>query len=99
MSDKHNHRWVPLPPDFATTVVDATVAEVASFRRESPWTVWKKIREGRYTAYKDGRITKIVVASAVRDRERCIAASRNPTGKRKPGRPRRRPEDQTSQAG
>jgi hypothetical protein len=85
VSDIPKYRWVPLPPNFATTVVDATVAEIASLRRESPWTVWKKIRERRYTAFKDGRVTKIVVASVIADRERCIAASKNPTGKRKPG--------------
>jgi hypothetical protein len=57
------------------------------------WTVWKKIRERRYAAFKDGRITKVVVASVVADRERAIAASKNPTGKRKPGgQPRRKSE-------
>jgi hypothetical protein len=95
MSDKPLYRWVPLPPNFATTVVDATVAEIASFRRESVWTVWKKIRERRYAAFRDGRITKVLVSSVVRDRELTIAESANPTGKRKPGgQPRKRPEEE-----
>jgi hypothetical protein len=92
------YKFIPLPSGFDP--VDATIDEVASYRRESRWTVHKKLRDGTYESYKDGRITKVVFDSVKRDRERSIAASRNPTGKRKPGRPRKpRPEDQTSQAG
>jgi hypothetical protein len=102
MRKKPQYRWVVLPPDFASSVIDCTVAEAAAFRRESIWTVFEKIRSGTYTAYKDGRITKIVVASLVRDRERALAStlrrpSQNPhppldlapTGKRPVGRPRK----------
>jgi hypothetical protein len=94
---RSNYRWITLPPDF--NPIDCTVNEAASWRRESRWTTHKKIREGVYESFLDGRVRKIVFATVVADRERAIAASRNPTGKRKPGRPRRRPEDQTSQAG
>jgi ABC-type glutathione transport system ATPase component len=41
----------------------ATVNEVASWQRESRWTVFKKIREGVYQSYLDGRIRKIIFAS------------------------------------
>ena len=50
----YKFRFLPLPPDFDP--IDATVDEVASYRRESRWTVYKKIREGRYESYLDGRV-------------------------------------------
>jgi hypothetical protein len=68
------YRFVNLPKDFHP--VDATVDEVASFRREGRWTVFNKIRNGAYESYRDGRIRKIVFASVLADRERTIAASR-----------------------
>jgi hypothetical protein len=83
------YRWVPLPPDFATTVTDCTVDEASSFRRQSRWTTHAKIRSGVYESYLDGRIRKVLVASLVRERERLIAAARNPTGKRPVGRPKK----------
>ena len=52
----------------------ATVNEVASWQRESRWTVFKKIREGVYQSYLDGRIRKIIFASVKADRERAMAA-------------------------
>jgi hypothetical protein len=94
----HNSKWLNLPPDF--NPIDATVDEVASWRRESRWTTHKKVREGVYESYLDGRIRKIIFASVKADRERAITTSRNPSGKRPVGRPRKhRSEDQTSQAG
>jgi hypothetical protein len=91
------YRFLPLPPDFDP--VDATVAETASYRRESPWTVFRKIREGRYQSYKDGKIRKIIFASVKADRQRSIARSAPATGKRKPGRPRKpRPDEQPQTA-
>jgi hypothetical protein len=81
------YRWVSLPPDFATTVTDCTIAEAMAFRRLSRWSVYAKIRDGSFRAFKDGRITKIVVASLVADRERQLNAPK--TAKRKPGRPRK----------
>ena len=83
------YKFIPLPPDFHP--VDATVDEVASFRRESRWTVFAKIRSRAYDSYLDGRIRKIVFASVLADRERAIAESNAPpdTGKRRPGRPRK----------
>jgi hypothetical protein len=79
------YKFLPLPPDFDP--IDATIDEVASWRRESRWTVHKKIREGAYQSYRDGRIRKIVFASVKADRERAMSAAL--TGKRLPGRPRR----------
>jgi hypothetical protein len=78
------YKFLPLPPDFDP--IDATVDEVACYRRESRWTVYKKIREGVYESYLDGRIRKIVFASVKSDRERAMSATL--TGKRLPGRPR-----------
>jgi hypothetical protein len=80
---------LPLPPNFDP--IDATVAEVMSYRRESRWEVHRKIRERVYESYLDGRIRKIIFASVKRNRERQIAASQSPTKKRKPGRPRKTP--------
>ena len=79
------YKFLPLPPDFDP--IDATIDEVASWRRESRWTVHKKIREGRYETYLDGRIRKIIFASVKADRERAMSAAL--TGKRRPGRPRK----------
>jgi hypothetical protein len=85
--------FLPLPPNFHP--LDATVDEVASFRKEGRWTVFRKIREGVYESYLENRVRKIVFASVLADRDRAIAASRGPA-KRKPGRPKKL---QTSQAG
>jgi hypothetical protein len=79
MKARNTLRWVPLPPDFASTVTDCTVSEAASFRRCSRWTIFAKIREGDLVAFKDGRVTKITVASLVRDRDRSLAAARMPS--------------------
>ena len=85
------YKFLPLPPDFDP--IDATIDEVASWRRESRWTVHKKIREGRYETYLDGRIRKVIFASVKADRERAMSAAL--TGKRAPGRPcKPRPEGQ-----
>lgn len=83
MSYKTKYKFLPLPPDFDP--VDATIAEVAAYRRQSRWTVHQKIREGAYQSYKDGRIRKIIFASVKADRARSMSAS--VTGKRRPGRP------------
>jgi hypothetical protein len=88
------YRWVPLPPDF--NPIDCTVDEAASWRRESRWTVHKKVREKVYESYLDGRIRKIVFASVVRDRLNAIVASKNPTGKKRPGGQRKTPKSEES---
>jgi hypothetical protein len=62
---------------------------VAAWRRESRWTVFKKLREGTYRSYLDGRVRKIILASVQEDRERQMNAP--PTKKRSPGRPRKQP--------
>ena len=86
------YKFLPLPPDFDP--IDATVEEVASWRRESCWTVHKKIRERVYQSYLDGRVRKIIFASVKADRERALGAAL--TGKRPPGRPRKSRLEQTS---
>jgi hypothetical protein len=78
--------FLPLPPNFHP--LDATVDEVASFRKEGRWTVFKKIREGLYESYLDNRIRKIVFASVLADRDRAIAESQRPA-KRPVGRPKK----------
>lgn len=93
-------KFVALPPGFENCI-DATIDEVAAYRRESRWTVHRKLREGIYRSYLDGRVHKIVLESVRLDRERAMATgaalrmrSPNPhvdaapTGKRPPGRPR-----------
>jgi hypothetical protein len=90
--------FLPLPPNFHP--LDATVDEVASFRKEGRWTVFRKVREGIYESYFDpgSRTRKIIFASVLADRDRVIAAARGPV-KRKPGRPPCKPRsDQPSQA-
>lgn len=82
MSDKL-YRFLPLPEGFCP--LDATIDEVASFRRESRWSVHRKIREGKYASYKDGKIRKIIFASVLADRQASIARSSSATRKRKPG--------------
>ena len=54
------YQFQPLPADFCP--VDATIDEVASYRRESRWTVHQKLRTGVYQSYLDGRIRKIIFA-------------------------------------
>ena len=102
---KKLYRFMPLPPDFHP--VDATIEEVASFRREGRWTVHMKIKDGRYQSYLDGRIRKIIFASVLADRARTIAeagdkkkpAVKQPE-KRPPGRPRKpKPEAVASAEG
>jgi hypothetical protein len=39
-------KFINLPADFDP--IDATIIEVQSWRRESPWTVHRKIRDGTY---------------------------------------------------
>jgi hypothetical protein len=57
-AETENYPFLPLPPDFDP--IDATADEAASYRRESRWTVHKKVREGVYQSYLDGRIRKII---------------------------------------
>jgi hypothetical protein len=78
--------FVALPPRFED-LPDCLIPEAAAYRRESTWLVWKKIRLGVYQAYKDGKITKVSVASLKADRERAMSAPQ--TRKRSPGRPRK----------
>jgi hypothetical protein len=98
-------KFLSLPENFCP--IDATVEEVASFRRESVWTMFEKIRDGRCDAYLDGRGRKIIFASVLADRDRAIAAgrykksaaalkalaSRKPPEKRPVGRPRKSPAE------
>jgi hypothetical protein len=77
--------FVPLPPGFEN-IPDCTVDEAAAYRRESRWTVFKKLREGKYRSYLDGKVRKVIVASLREDRERQMNAA--PTRKRSLGRPK-----------
>ncbi len=77
------YKFVPLPPGLEPP--DLTVDETAAYRRESRWTTHKKIREGVYASYLEGRIRKIVFASVKADRARAIGASKKQ--KRSVGRP------------
>jgi hypothetical protein len=81
------YRWVALPPDFNPT--DCTIAEAASFRRESRWMVHQKLNAGIYQSYLDGRIRKIIFASVKADRERAMKMGRGVL-KKVPGRPRKK---------
>jgi hypothetical protein len=87
-------KFLPLPANF--NPVDATTIEVASFRRESVWTVNKKINDGRYQSYLDGRVRKIIFASVIADRERAMMkeGAGVKLTKRAPGRPRMLAEEQ-----
>ena len=80
-------KFLPLPSDFDP--LDATIDEVASFRRENRWTVHDKLNKGIYKSYLDGRIRKIIFASVKADRERAMKAVPPPPEKRRPGRPRK----------
>ncbi len=96
-----DYKFLPLPHDFDP--IDATIDEVASWRRESRWTVHKKIRTGVYQSYLDGRIRKVVFASVKADRERVMGVASSPDGaastaKRPPGRPRKPRPEQHPQA-
>ena len=96
---KKLYRFMPLPPDFHP--VDATVDEVASFRREGRWTVHQKVRDGRYQSYLDGRIRKIIFASVLADRERTIAEAgsrKKPAVKQPVGRPKRKVKPEAAAA-
>ena len=75
MPKPRSYKFIPLPANFCP--IDATVEEVASFRRKSIWTTFEKIRSGVYDAYLDGRVRKVVFASVLADRDRAIAAGRD----------------------
>jgi hypothetical protein len=89
-----------LPPELK---LDATIPEVMAFRRESARTVYRKIESGAYRSHRNGDRRLIEWASVREDRERCIAQGhllgKPPSpGKRKRGRPRKRPETQAPTA-
>jgi hypothetical protein len=100
-------QWATLPPNFSS-LTDCLIDEAASFRRCSRWEIFRKIREGELTSYKDGRVRKVVVASLIADRERALAATLRksssphldaaPTGKRPIGRPRKARAEQPQPA-
>jgi hypothetical protein len=91
-----DYRWVPLPENF--NPINATVKEVASYELCGRWLVHKRIRLGIYEAYSDGGRTKIIFASVKARRAAAIAASKNPTNKRRVGRPRKARPDGDLQA-
>jgi hypothetical protein len=87
-----------LPPNLR---LDATVNEVMAFRHESARTVFRKLRAGAYQSYKNGERRLITWQSVLDDRERSLSRgaqlpSRPVTGKRRPGRPRKDPENKAA---
>lgn len=78
-----------LPSDLSSP--DLTVREVAAYRRCSMWLVHKRIRDGVYQSYLDGRVRKVIFASVLKEREQTIAADRHMVAPKSPGRPRKRP--------
>jgi hypothetical protein len=83
-----HENWLNLPSGFDP--IDATIDEVASWRRCSRWTVHDRMRRGIYKFYKDGNYTKIVFQSVKAERAATIERSKNPTGKKPVGRPRKK---------
>jgi hypothetical protein len=75
---------------------DMTIAEVATFRREGPSTVWRKIRSGAYVSFKSGDKRLVTRESVLADRERCLAEgprlTEPPPERRPPGRPKTKTE-------
>ena len=101
------YKFLPLPVDFNPVVI--TVDEACSYARQSRWTTFQKIRQGRYRTFLDGRIRKIEFASVVEDMERLRAgAHQGPVAapppsepavvKRPTGRPRKKPKPETATA-
>ena len=82
-----------IPIDF--NPIDATVEQVMTYRGESASKVFKKMRDGTYVSYVNGKRRMIVFASVKLDRDRCIARGPQFTVavahgvKRKLGRPRK----------
>jgi hypothetical protein len=81
-----------IPIDF--NCVDATVEQVMAYRGESASKVFRKMRDGTYVSYVNGKRRMIVFASVKLDRDRCIARGPQFTAaahgvKRKLGRPRK----------
>ena len=81
-----------IPIDF--NCVDATVEQVMAYRGESASKVFRKMRDGTYVSYVNGKRRMIVFASVKLDRDRCIARGPqllplNQPGKRPLGRPRK----------
>ena len=60
--------FIHLAPDFCSTY--CSFAEACSFARDGRWMGHKKIREGRWRAFKDGKLRKVEFASALEDTER-----------------------------
>lgn len=94
------YRFLPLPPDFNPEY--CTMAEGCSYAKCSIWTGFKKLRERRWRAVKDGRINKLIFASIKADMAALPerAAGSPPTSTKRPvGRPKRiKPEQEPSAA-
>jgi hypothetical protein len=97
---KPRNDWLVLPPGWDP--IDCTIDEAMAYRRLSRTAVLKKIHDGVYQTYRDGKRRKIVFATVKADRMRALLADqrREKTGKRKVGRPRQpRPDQQPTPAG
>ena len=107
MHKPNRYKFLPLPAEFNPVVI--TVDECCAYARQSRWTTFQKIRQGRYRTFLDGRIRKIEFASVVEDMERLRAGahpgpvappqSAEPVvAKRRRGRPRKHPKPESSVA-
>jgi hypothetical protein len=93
------YRFMPLPEGFSPEY--CTVEEGRSFAKCSRWTAFKKLREGRWRAVKDGRINKVIFATIKADMEALPerAVGSPPTSTKRPvGRPRKHPKPEPSVA-
>jgi hypothetical protein len=63
---------MPKPIDDFALQLDATIEQTARAIGLTPITVRRRIVEGRYQSYLDGRVRKVVVASVLADRAALI---------------------------
>jgi len=63
---------MPKPIDDFALQLDATIEQTARAIGLTPITVRRRIAEGRYASYLDGRLRKVIVASVLADRAALI---------------------------
>ena len=67
------YKYLPLPPDFCPKY--ATFDEACSYARHGRWQEHKKVRDGRWRTFKDGRKTIVEFDSVLQDEERLSAGA------------------------
>ena len=65
---------MPKPIDDFALQIDATIEQTARAIGSTPTTVRRRINQGRYQSYLDGKIRKVIVASVLADRDALVAA-------------------------